>query len=397
MGSYRYGVIGAGRQGTAAAYDLLLRGDAASVVLADRDPAAAGAAAARVNDLCESGSASWAVVDVRDPRAVVEFLEPLDAALGAVSYRFNEAISEAAIQARTHLCDLGGNMAVIRRQLALDAAAREAGVCLVPDCGEAPGLVNNLSAWACSLLDPAEHLAVYDGGLPLRPVPPWNYALTFNVDGLTNEYDGTTTFVREGVPVEVACLDPAEDEVVEFDPPFGRLEALAAATASTLPWTLGRELRTLTSKVLRYPGHGAQFRAFRDLGLFGERPVRVLDAEGPAVVPREVFHALLEPHIRASEDTRDVVLARLVAIGRGDGDGTPSRAVVTLRVDHDETTGLTAMQRSTGWHAAIVMHLAASGRLRPGATPVEVAVDPAEMVRAIRERGFFLEEVVGPA
>ena len=35
MPAYRFGVLGAGRQGTAAAYDLVARGEATSVILAD--------------------------------------------------------------------------------------------------------------------------------------------------------------------------------------------------------------------------------------------------------------------------------------------------------------------------------------------------------------------------
>jgi lysine 6-dehydrogenase len=389
MSPFRYVVIGAGRQGTAAAHDLIMRGQAESVVMADRDTTAARAAAERVNELTGAPFATWAAVDAGDRWAVSELLGPAHAALGAASYRLNVGLSEAAVEAGTHLCDLGGHIGVVRRQLELDAAAARAGVCLVPDCGEAPGLVNNLAARACRLLDRARDLAIYDGGLPVEPRPPWNYALTFSVDGLTNEYDGTTTYVRDGRPVEVACLDPAEDEIVDFGPPFGTLEAFAAATASTLPSTLGRGLRSLTSKVLRYPGHAAQFRAFRDLGLFSEEPVTVGDS---FVVPRDVFHALLQPRIRAPVGEPDVVLARLVA--RGERGGRPARAVVTLRVDSDGRTGLTAMQRATGEHAAIVMHLAAAGRIRPGATPVELAVEPEMMVEEIRRRGFQVEETV---
>ena len=49
--SYRYGVIGAGRQGVAAAYDLLLNGQASQVVFADRDSSVAADAAAFVTGL----------------------------------------------------------------------------------------------------------------------------------------------------------------------------------------------------------------------------------------------------------------------------------------------------------------------------------------------------------
>jgi lysine 6-dehydrogenase len=280
---YGYAVLGAGRQGTAAAYDLAVRGQAERILVADVDRGRAEVAAERVNRLAGRRVARAAPLDVTDPAAVARLVDPFDAALAAVSYRFNEDITEAAIEARTNLCDLGGNIDVVRRQLALDGAARGAGVAVIPDCGEAPGLANNLTAYACALVDDVDEIRLYDGGIPRHPRPPWRYELTFNVDGLTNEYQGTTTFVRDGRPVEVACLDPAEDEIVDLGPPFGRLEALVAATASTLPFTVGSGVRTFTSKVLRWPGHGQQFRAFRDLGLFDERPIEV---NGARVVPR---------------------------------------------------------------------------------------------------------------
>jgi lysine 6-dehydrogenase len=384
-----YIVLGAGRQGTAAAVDLAVRGESDRIVLADLDQARAKAAADRVNELAGRAAVQGIGLDVTDRGAVTEALEPADACLAAVSYRLNEAITEAALAARTHLCDLGGNMDVVRRQLAMDGRARDAGVTVIPDCGEAPGLANNLAAYACSLLDRVEELRLYDGGIPRHPRPPWSYELTFNVDGLTNEYDATTTFVRDGRPVEVACLDPSEDEFVDLGPPFGRLEALAAATASTLPLTLANGVRTFTSKVLRWPGHGAQFRAFRDLGLFGEQPI---EAGGSRVIPREVFHALLDPRLRPADGSPDVVVARVVALG--DRHGRPVEAVVDLRVDPDPETGLTAMQRATGSHAAIVLRLMASGEIPPGARPVEQAVDPTRMVAEVRDRGFVVEERV---
>ena len=391
MPEYRYGILGAGRQGTAAAFDLIVRGEAASVVLADIAPASARQAAERVNRLARSERASAARVDATDWPALAEFLSSLDAFVSSASYRLNVGVSEAAIDAGTHMCDLGGNLEIVRRQLQLDGRARDRGVCIVPDCGEAPGLASNLMAYGLTLLDRTDELVLYDGGLPVDPVPPWNYLLTFNVDGLTNEYDGTTTWWVDGKLVEVNCLDPSEDELVDFEPPLGTLEAFAAATGSTTPWTLGDRVRMLKAKVLRYPGHAAQFRAFRDLGLFSEMPI---DVGGTKVSPRDLFHAWLEPKIRARSEDRDVVVARVVA--RGETGARPAEAVVDLRVHHDEELGFTAMEQATGWHAAIVCHLMASGQIKPGATPVELAVDPHLMIDQLRARGFELTAKPGP-
>jgi lysine 6-dehydrogenase len=385
MSGFRYGILGSGRQGTAAAYDLVIRGEAASVTLGDIDPGRAAGAAERVNRLTRTGIASAAQVDATNHGRLAEFLRPLDAVVGSASWRLNLGANEAALEAGTHMCDLGGNTPVVHRQLELDPRARDRGICVVPDCGEAPGLSNNLLAYATTLMDRTESLLLLDGGIPEDPVPPWNYALTFDVDGLTNEYDGTTTYLVDGERVEVECFDPAEYELIDFGPPLGMLEAFVAATGSTTPWTLADRTRTLKGKVLRYPGHAAQFRAFRDLGLFGETSVEI---EGVEVVPRGVFHALMEPKLRPGPGFRDVVVARVVA--KGTRRGRPAEATVDLRVHPDEELGFSAMERATGWHAAIVCHLMASGRIEPGATPVELAVDPALMVEELRHRGFEL-------
>lgn len=388
---FRYGILGAGRQGTAAAYDLAVRGEPESVLLADIDLAIARAAAGRVNELAGRSIASAVRLDATDTAAVSSFLRPLDAAIGAVSYRLNLALSEAAIAAGTNWCDLGGNTEIVRAQLALDPLAKAAGVRVVPDCGEAPGLASNLMAYAMGLLDEPEDLVLYDGGLPLHPEPPWNYRLTFSMDGLTNEYAGGTVYVRDGEPVEVRTFEPDEYELVDLGEPVGAVEAFATGGASTTPWTLGRRLRSMRNKVIRYPGHVAQWKAFMDAGLFSETPVPV---GGASVIPRQLFHALIEPQIRADASVDDVVVAQVRVTGRNRG--RRARAIVDMRVVRDRVLGFSAMEETTGWHAAIVAHLMAGGRVDPGAAPVELATDSAEIVAALRARGFPIAESVEP-
>ena len=390
-GAFKYGVLGAGRQGTAAAYDLAVRGDAVSIVLADVDGARAEASAARVNQLAGRDVAVGARLDATDSPALLAFLRPLDAAIGAISYKLNLGFTEAAIEAGTDWCDLGGNTSVVLGQLALDARAKKAGVRIVPDCGEAPGLASNLMAYAMSLLDEPEDLVLLDGGLPLHPTPPWNYRLTFSMDGLTNEYAGGSVYIRDGKPVEVASFDPAEYELVDLGEPVGMLEAFSTGGASTTPWTLGKRLRSMRNKVVRYPGHVVVWKGFMEAGLFSEEPVRIGDQE---VVPRQLFHALIEPQIRADETVDDIVIAHVIVTGRTAGQ--PTRAVVDMRVVRDRKLGFSAMEETTGWHAAIVAHLMARGRIATGAAPVELATDSAEIVTELRARGFPVTESVEP-
>ncbi len=388
--SHDYLVLGAGRQGTAAAYDLVVRGEAGSVVVADSRADAAQAAADRVNRLTGLEVVTPRHVDVTDVDAVTALLEPADAALSAVPYWLNLAITDAAIAAGTHLADLGGLPELVHEQLTRDAAAREAGVCIVPDCGQVPGTGANLMAYAVQWFDEPRDVVLYDGGIPLDPKPPWRYELGFNMDGLTNEYDGQTTYIIDGRPVQVDCFADAEYEMLDFGGQFGTLEAFSTnGGTTTAAQTLGPGLRTLKNKTLRYPGHAAQFAAFRDAGLFSQDPVSV---DGVDVVPRRMFHTLIEPKIRAPEGARDVVLNRIVASGVKDGAET--RLELDVFVHPDDDGRFTAMQKATGWHAAIVCNRMAGGAIAHGATPVELALDPGELLEAFRARGFSVEERV---
>lgn len=382
-----YAVLGAGRQGTAAAYDMARWGGARRIIMADRDIEVARRAAERVNRMVGAAVAEPAWVDVTDLDAVEALLRGVDAALSAVPYIYNLGITRAAIQARCSLCDLGGNTAIVRQQHALHDEALAAGVSVIPDCGQVPGLGTTLIVYAMELLDQAVDVYMWDGGIPQNPRPPFNYLLTFHIAGLTNEYAEPAIFLRNWEIVEVEPM--TEPETVEFPPPIGTLEAfVAGGGTSTMPWTFQGRLRTLQNKTLRHPGHFVQLRAFYDLGLWDTRPVRVGDVE---VVPREVFHALFEPKVTFPGD-KDTVIVRVRAVGKKDG--RDAEAVVEL-IDHfDEETGFTAMERATGWSAAIVAEMMARGLTPRGAGGVETFVPARPFVEEMRRRGFSVTERV---
>jgi lysine 6-dehydrogenase len=384
---YRYAVLGAGRQGVAAAYDMARYGEADQVLLVDVDAATAEAGAERVNRLLDGSSAMAVHADATNADQLMSVLAGVTSILSAVPYSFNLRLTEVAIRLGSNMCDLGGHTGIVREQLKLDERAKTAGVAVVPDCGMGPGLNISLATYAMSLLDQPRELYIWDGGLPQDPQPPWNYALTFNIGGLTNEYYGDAYFLRDGLLTEVPCFEGFE--VLEFPPPLGRLEAaVTSGGLSTAPWTFQGTLERLENKTLRYPGHWAQFKAYSQLGLLDLEPVQVGDGQ---VVPRDVFHALLEPRIVRSE-VRDVCVIRTKCVGALGGQ--PAEAVVELVDYYDEATGFTGMQRLTGWHASIVAILAAQGRISPGATPVELAVPGPPMVEEARRRGFDIEERV---
>jgi lysine 6-dehydrogenase len=383
MSQYTYAILGAGRQGTAAAYDLGKFGEAQKIILADVREETAAQAAERINQLIGREVAIAQQLDVSDRTALAKTLHGVDITLSAVPYYFNLDITKACLAAGSSLCDMGGHTGVVRQQLALDAEAKAAGISIVPDCGMGPGLNVTMGAFAKDLLDEPRAVHIFDGGLPQNPVPPWNYQATFHINGLTNEMDGQATFLRDGKLTPVDTL--SEPEFIEFAP-LGCLEAdVTSGGLSTSPWTFEGQLQEFTNKTLRYPGHFEWLRAFKELGLFSEEAIQINENQ---VVPREVYHALLEPKISASE-IRDICVIRVVGYGKKDGE----EATVTIDlIDYcDEETGFTAMERLTGWHCAMMMGFQARGHVPAGGISMEVAVPAAEFMQAVRERGINFE------
>ena len=73
-----------------------------------------------------------------------------------------------------------------------------------------PGMNITLSLLVMEQFDLPKTIKIYDGGLPQNPEEPWNYNLFFNIKGLTNEYDGSAYFIRDGKVIEVPYFEDIE-------------------------------------------------------------------------------------------------------------------------------------------------------------------------------------------
>ena len=388
--SFIYAVLGGGRQGTAAAYDMANFGDASQVKIGDNSIENAQKSASRVNALVGRQVAEAYLVDVTDQGQLRSFLEGVTSFVSAVPYWHNPGITRVAVEAGACMTDLGGNTDMVFEQLKLDPYAVQAGISIVPDCGQVPGMGTSLSVYAMSLLDETDEVMFWDGGNPKNPSPPFNYILTFNIAGLTNEYYGFANFIRNREVVKVPTFLDEDYEIVDFPQPIGRMEAfVAGGGTSTMPWTFEGRLRTLWNKTLRWPGHFKEWQSFMKAGLLETEPVEV---NGKLVSPREVLHTLLDPKLRARPGEPDLVIVRVLAKGRKDG--TAAQAVVELIDYFDESTAFTAMERTTGWDASIKAIMNAQGITPKGVKPAEIAVPGPLYAQDLLKRGFNLTESV---
>jgi len=196
------------------------------------------------------------------------------------------------------------------------------------------GRQGTAAAYDMSQLDRTDHLYMWNGGNDQHPKPPFNYICTFNIAGLTNEYYGEAVFLRDGKVTRVPTFQPEDYEEIEFP-----------------------------------------------------EPVKV---KGVDVVPRDVFHACVGPKITATEEDRDLVIVRVKAVGGKDGKA--AEALVEVIDYYDEATGFTAMERTTGWHGAIVAIMNARGQTTRGVKLVETGVPAQLFVDEMKKRGLSMTE-----
>lgn len=375
-------VLGAGRMGLGAAYDLAHNSAGVeSVTVADVDEGRARAVAETLRD----ARVRPAQVDVEDHTRVVELMREHDAALSCVTYFHNLRLAGAAVEARTHFCDLGGNNTVVDAELALDEEARAAGVNIIPDCGLAPGMVAVLAAHGAARFGRLDEIHIRVGGLPQTPRPPLDYQMVFSVEGLLNEYVERARVIRDGQLVEVESM--TELESLDFPAPYGRMEAFqTSGGTSTLPETFLGKVKELDYKTIRYPGHCERFKLLIDLGLAASDAVEVGDAP---VSPRRLLGTLLNRHLPADEP--DLVFIRLEFAGELAGETKRLRYDIIDRFD--PRTGLSAMQRTTAFPASIVAQMMARGATtRRGAVPQERCIPPDAFVNELAARGIRLDE-----
>ena len=386
-------VIGAGMMGTAAAYDMARSPAVQSVTLADSDPRRAKESARRIQSLLALHRKAETVknkiraveLDASDEKDATRLMRGHNAALSAVPYFFNIGLAKAAIRARCHFADLGGNNTVVRKTYALAREAAKRNIGLAPDCGLSPGMASILAGelvrklatgTASSRRQKIDALKLYVGGLPKYPKHPFHYQLVFSVEGLINEYVEQARVLKNGKIQEIEPLtEPEEFHLKGFAP---MVAFHTSGGTSTMPETLAGQVGECFEKTLRYPDHYKLIRGLYDLGFFSSDKRKFKKAE---LSPREMTAALFLERLSGNEP--DVCIMRVEAHQN-------ARVLAFEMVDYyDAKLELTAMMRTTAWPASIVLQMIASGVIsKRGAIKQELDVPAEVFLREMSRRGI---------
>jgi lysine 6-dehydrogenase len=376
-------VLGAGLQGSACAYDLLQNPDVKEVRLADLhtdhlEPFLAPYSGKRL---------IFTPLDVRDTEAVLALMRQSDAVMSAIPYYFNYDLAQLAVQAGVHFSDLGGNTEIVFKQKTLDAEAKKKNITVIPDCGLAPGMVNILAEHAISQLDTVKSVRIFVGGLPQKPEPPLNYQIVYSLEGVLDYYTTLSWVLRGGKRTHVAAL--SEIEAIRFGKPVGELEAFhTAGGLSTMAFRYEGKIPTMEYKTLRYPGHARIMEAIRELGLLDLKPV---DVKGMKVVPRDLVVAAMGPRL-TKPNARDLVALRVVVEGKKGG---KAKKIGWELVDYyDEKTGISAMERSTGYSLSITGQMQARGEIgKAGVFTPDEAIPAEKYIQELARRGVVIKKM----
>ena len=137
-------------------------------------------------------------------------------------------------------------------------------VTAVVDCGVMPGLGNMLAGHAAAELDGCHTINIYVGGVPVQPVPPFNYKAPFAPRDVVEEYTRPARTLVDGKVVIYDALTGVEPITFNDFNDFAELEAFNTDGLRTL---LNLGIPNMVEKTLRWPGHAALMKMLRDQGL----------------------------------------------------------------------------------------------------------------------------------
>jgi len=322
-------------------------------------------------------------IDARDPVALGRELRNWDCVINSSWYDLNVPITEAAIQAAVHYCDLGGLYHQTLRQLKLDKRAKDAGVTCVLGIGSTPGTMNVLGMYGASQLDRVHKVqlrssgAVVSGGEPGTFVPP--YAIRTILD----EFSMDAPILRQGKIQFVPALSGLERS--EFIAPVGVVEGYYTihSELATMPLTIGKGVQEMDFIVAFPPAFRETIATLVRLGLASRKDVV---AEGSKVRPYDLTSTVIDRLPKPREPELDVDIQRCVLFGERDGRD------VTLRYEAvtwpHKTWNVGGGVVDTGVPPSIAAQWAVKGLIKErGVIPPEIAFDPLPYFKELASRG----------
>ncbi|MCD5416837.1 saccharopine dehydrogenase NADP-binding domain-containing protein [Candidatus Bipolaricaulota bacterium] len=382
-------LIGTGEMGRAIAGHLIQHREIDTIYVTARELSAARDLGQRIND--------QRIIPLQlDPtalRAVREVMDDCTAAISLAPYFLNGALAEAAVETKTHFCSLNNEDTALQAQLALNSAAKEAGVTIIPRCDLVSGGIGLLALAAMEKFTHIKSLQIHFGLLAQQKSGLSLCRIFSSPRAFIRACVTPATLIRRGNVVTVNSL--TEVEPLSFTSLPGPLEAFnIAGGAALLPLLTDRKVENFTYKAVAFRGCCAKIQALVDLGLFGEEPVQI---DGQEIIPCELMVKLLGD--RLCYLTPDVLLVRITAQGICDctEPTVDVKGVKTLTYEliqhHDRCSAQPAMVRVNSAVIAVIAWMLVSGKIeKHGALVPELSVPAPLFITELEEHGITIDK-----
>lgn len=372
-------VLGAGAIGSAVAYDLCRRDEVSRVQVCETRPAT-----------LRVFRHHWAhpklrtyLADARDVRTLEPIISGSACIVSCVAPDLNAPLAKLAVEIGAHFVDLGGPDAVREEEESLAALAERRQRWVVTGSGLAPGLAGMLVLRGIKALDTANAARVRVGDVPTDSLEPFNYRLAHAAEKLIEDYTHPVPVLRNGKVEEREPMTGLETIHVSG---FGEMEAFyAGGGLGVLARALEGRLDRLDAKTLRYPGHASQMRFLLDLGLADDTSIDVRTH----LTYRDILVRRMRKRLGGAY--QDAVVVRVEVEGTKDGE---EGSLIYELVDRfDEASGLSAMQRCTGFPAAAAAVLLGRREVAGGGVGSAEEVLPFEpFFQMLAENGLTIQD-----
>lgn len=188
-------------------------------------------------------------LNLTDGESIKKLLSDCTAVISALPFQCNPRVAALAVESSTHYFDLTEDVETTRQ---VTHIGKDAPVCVMPQCGLAPGFISVAAAYLVNAFDKLDTVKMRVGALPIYPSNRLKYSLTWSTEGLINEYGNICEAVYEGHKRQLMPLEGYERFSLDGD----EYEAFnTSGGLGTLADTLLGKVRNLDYKSVRYPGH----------------------------------------------------------------------------------------------------------------------------------------------
>jgi lysine 6-dehydrogenase len=308
------------------------------------------------------------VIDAKNSELIKAFVKQFDYIVNAVPGFMGFDVLKSIIEAGKNVVDISF---FPEDAFQLDTLAKENNVIAIVDFGVAPGMHNFLLGYHYERMK-IDEFKCYVGGLPKIRNYPFEYKAPFSPIDVIEEYTREARIIVNGEEhIMPALSDP---ELLDFEN-IGTLEAFNTDGLRSLLKTVN--IKNMSEKTLRYPGHIAKIKFLKDAGFFDEN---VIDKFG--ISPIEFTNNILFDKWKLKPDDEEFTVMKVIINCKSDG----KKQIITydLYDEYDQKTKISSMARTTGYAATSALNLLANGLYK------NIGINPPEFVGKNQECYDFI-------